>query len=63
MTNLMRQRREELGLTQKELAERLQMSETYINKIENETRNISVVLAIRIATALETKVEEIFFIN
>lgn len=63
MTNRMKERREELGLTQKQLAEKLRMSEAYINKIENETRNINVVLAIRIAKALEATVEEIFLPN
>ncbi|MEK3819638.1 helix-turn-helix transcriptional regulator [Cytobacillus sp. FSL W8-0315] len=63
MTNRMKERREELGLTQKQLAEKLKMSEAYINKIENETRNINVVLAIRIAKALEATVEEIFLPN
>lgn len=60
MTNRMKQRREELGLTQRELAEMLQMSEAYLNRIERETRKINVVLAIRIAQALKTTVEDLF---
>lgn len=56
----MKQRREELGLTQRELAEKLEMTESYLNRIERETRKINVVLAIRIAQALETTVEDLF---
>jgi DNA-binding XRE family transcriptional regulator len=58
--NRIRQRREELGLTQAELAKKLGISTTYLSKIENERKPINVVLAIRIAKALESTVEEIF---
>lgn len=60
MPNNIKQRREELGLTQKQLAEKLNLSETYLNKIENEKKKVHVVLAIRIARALNSTVEEIF---
>lgn len=60
MPNRVKQRREELGLTQADLAKKLKMSVAYINKIENERKPINVVLAIRIAKALDTTVENIF---
>ncbi len=60
MPNRVKQRREELGLTQADLAKKLKMSIAYINKIENERKPINVVLAIRIAKALDTTVEDIF---
>lgn len=59
--NRIREAREELGLTQAELAERVKISIGYLSKIENEKKPINVKLAIRIARALKTTVEEIFF--
>ena len=58
--NRIAERRKELQLTQKQLAEMLNLSREYVNKIENEKRDISVMLAIRIAQALETTVEHLF---
>lgn len=63
MTNRIKQRREELKLTQEQLAERIKITTSYLNRIENETRNINVKLAIRIARALESTVEEIFLVK
>ncbi|MGD6898649.1 helix-turn-helix transcriptional regulator [Bacillus infantis] len=60
MPNRIRQRREELGLTQAELAELIKISTQYLSKIENEVKPINVMLAIRIAQALDSTVEEIF---
>lgn len=60
MPNKVKQRREELGLSQTDLAKKLKLSVSYINKIENEKKPINVVLAIRIAKALDTTVEDIF---
>jgi putative transcriptional regulator len=60
MPNKVKQRREELGLSQSDLAKKLKLSISYINKIENEKKPINVVLAIRIAKALDTTVEDIF---
>lgn len=61
MPNRIRDRREELELTQAELAKKLKISISYLSKIENEKTPINVKLAIRIARALRTTVEEIFF--
>lgn len=63
MPNRIKQRREELGLTQEELANMLRLSVQYVNRIENETRPINVMLAIRIARALNSTVEDIFLPN
>ena len=63
MTNRIKQRREELKLTQEQLAERIKVTTSYLNRIENETRNINVKLAIRIARALESTVEDIFLVK
>jgi len=61
--NRIKQRRDELGLTQKELAERVKISTNYMYLIENEKKDINVSLAIRIARALNSTVEEIFSEN
>lgn len=58
--NRIAERREELKITQKQLAEMLNMSREHINKIENEKKDINVMLAIRIARALDTTVEHLF---
>jgi putative transcriptional regulator len=63
VTNRIKQRREELKLTQEQLAERVKVTTSYLNRIENETRNINVKLAIRIARALESTVEDIFLVK
>jgi putative transcriptional regulator len=58
--NRIAKRREELQLTQKQLAEMLNLTREYLNKIENEKKQINVRLAIRIARALDTTVEHLF---
>jgi putative transcriptional regulator len=58
--NRIAERRKELQLTQKQLAEMLNLTREYVNKIENEKKGINVMLAIRIARALETTVEHLF---
>lgn len=60
MPNKIKQRREELQLTQADLAKLVGVSTGYINRIEKETRDINVKLAIRIARALNSTVEDIF---
>lgn len=61
MPNRIQERRLELDLTQVELAKKLKISVGYLSKLENEKVNINVSLAIRIARALRTSVEDIFF--
>lgn len=61
MPNRIQERRLELELTQAELAKKLKISISYLSRLENEKVNINVSLAIRIARALRTSVEELFF--
>jgi len=53
-----RERREELGISQGELARKTGFSREYINKIENDkTKNPGIINCKRIATALATFVD------
>lgn len=61
LPNRIQERRLELEMTQAELAKRLKISVSYLSKLENEKVNVNVALAIRIARALRTSVEDIFF--
>jgi putative transcriptional regulator len=61
LPNRIQQRRLELEMTQAELAKKLKISISYLSRLENERVNINVRLAIRIARALRTRVEDIFF--
>jgi putative transcriptional regulator len=61
--NRIKQRREEMKLSQQELAKKLRITPNYLNKIENERKPINVMLAIRIAQALDTTVEHLFLVN
>jgi plasmid maintenance system antidote protein VapI len=58
--NLIQQRLNELNMTQRELAERLKITENYLNKIIKEKRRCSLLLGIRIAQELGTTVEHLF---
>ena len=49
---LLRERRKELGMTQKELAERIGRERTYINRIERGETDLQLSSFIRIADAL-----------
>lgn len=61
MPNRIQERRLELDMTQAELAKKLKISVSYLSALENERKPVNVSLAIRIARALKTTVEEIFF--
>jgi putative transcriptional regulator len=61
LPNRVQERRLELGLTQAELAKKLKITVSYLSKLENERLPVNVMIAIRIARALNTSVEEIFF--
>jgi len=52
--------RQSFGLTQGQLAEKVQVSRKTINTIENAIFVPSTVLALRLAQVLETSVEELF---
>ena len=53
-------RREELGLTQEELAERAGIHRTYLSDVERGGRNLSLVNIERLAVALKVALAELF---
>src|SRR4051794_32906623 len=55
-----KERREALGLTQEEFAERAGIHRTYLSDIERGTRNVSLVNIERVAEALALKISELF---
>jgi transcriptional regulator with XRE-family HTH domain len=50
------QRRQELGLMQKDLAARLEMAQTYLAQIEHGRQNLTIRTLAKIANALDTTV-------
>lgn len=48
------------GLTQEQLAEKVNIHATYVGKIESGKNNISVVLLFKISRALDVKLSDIF---
>lgn len=53
-------RRESLGLTQEEFAERAGIHRTYLSDIERGSRNVSLINIERVASALSLKISELF---
>lgn len=53
-------RREELSLTQEDLAERARIHRTYLSDVERGTRNLSLVNIERLASALSLTLPELF---
>jgi transcriptional regulator with XRE-family HTH domain len=53
-------RREELSLTQEDLAERAGIHRTYLSDIERGTRNPSLINIERLAAALDCRMSELF---
>jgi transcriptional regulator with XRE-family HTH domain len=49
-----RERREKVGLTQGELAERAEIHRTFLNQLENGRTNITIAVLVRLALALKT---------
>jgi putative transcriptional regulator len=60
LENNIKAKRDELGITQTELAKRLQISRHHMNKIERGEKNISIKLAARIANHLNCRISDIF---
>ena len=60
LVNRIRERREAAGWTQAELAERVGVSRKTINTVENGVFVPSTVVALKIARALGTPVEDLF---
>jgi transcriptional regulator with XRE-family HTH domain len=55
LSRVVRQRREQLGLSQDELAQRSGLHRTYISDIERGARNLSLKNLVRLAEALEVQ--------
>jgi transcriptional regulator with XRE-family HTH domain len=55
-----RARREALGLTQEEFAERAGIHRTYLSDIERGSRNVSLLNIERLAMALSMEISELF---
>lgn len=53
-------RREELALTQEELADRARIHRTYLSDVERGTRNLSLVNIERLGAALALRLSELF---
>jgi transcriptional regulator with XRE-family HTH domain len=53
-------RREELGLTQEEFAEKASIHRTYLSDVERGTRNICLLNLERVAAALSLPLSELF---
>jgi transcriptional regulator with XRE-family HTH domain len=53
-------RREELGLTQEDLADRANIHRTYLSDVERGTRNLSLVNIEQMAEALSMSMSELF---
>lgn len=60
LTNRLKEARTERGWTQADLAERVGVTRKTINTVENGVFTPSTVLALKLARALETKVEALF---
>lgn len=60
LANTLKDERERLGLTQAALAERVGVSRKTINTVENGVFVPSTILALRLAAALDRRVESLF---
>ena len=60
--NRLRELREEQGLTQAQLADRIGVSRKTVNTVENGVFVPSTVVALKLARALGCAVEELFFL-
>jgi transcriptional regulator with XRE-family HTH domain len=53
-------RREGLGMTQEDLAEKARIHRTYLSDVERGTRNLSLINIERLAAALSVRISELF---
>ena len=60
LSNRLKERRAELGLTQAELAERVGVTRKTVNTVENGIFTPSTILALKLAEALDRSVEQLF---
>jgi putative transcriptional regulator len=63
LSNRIKERRSELGLTQAELAERVGVTRKTVNTVENGIFTPSTILALKLAEALGLTVERLFRIE
>lgn len=63
LSNRIKERRGELGLTQAELAERVGVTRKTVNTVENSVFTPSTILALKLAEALDLNVEQLFWIE
>ena len=63
LSNRIKEKRGELGLTQAELAERVGVTRKTVNTVENGVFVPSALLALKLAEALSVPVEELFRIE
>jgi putative transcriptional regulator len=63
LSNRIKTRRADLGLTQAELAERVGVTRKTVNTVENGIFTPSTILALKLAEALDLKVEQLFWIE
>jgi putative transcriptional regulator len=63
LSNRIKEKRGELGLTQAELAERVGVTRKTVNTVENGVFVPSTLLALKLAEALSVPVEELFRIE
>jgi putative transcriptional regulator len=63
LTNRIKEKRGELGLTQAELAECCGVTRKTVNTVENGVFTPSALLAIKLARALSVPVEELFWLE
>lgn len=61
MNNLMKQYREKAGLTQQNMADKLEIAISTYNMIENGKRRPSLCIAKKISLLLDASIDEIFF--
>jgi putative transcriptional regulator len=63
LANRIKEKRNELGLTQAELAEKVGVTRKTVNTVENGVFIPSALLALKLAEALSVQVEELFRIE
>jgi len=63
LANRLKERRTELGLTQAELAERVEVTRKTVNTVENGVFTPSTLLALKLSQALNVPVETLFWIE
>lgn len=60
MKNILEQKRKEFGITQEELADKLEVSRQTISSLEKGRYNPSIILAFKIAELFKVSIEDIF---